>query len=241
MGTREDTTREGYDRVADDYAATFFTELDGKPLDRALLRLLVEEAPAQLPIADVGCGPGHVARHLHGLGRRVLGIDLSARMIAVARKRTPEVHFQVGNMLALEAADGAWGGIVAFYSIIHLDADELPGAFAELQRVLAPGGLLLLAFAVSPPPAGPGLEVDGDTIHAKEFLGHKVSLAARVLDPVAVCDQLERAGLVVEASLRRRPYPRVEQEVQRAYLLARKPRRAPTSRGGSGRRIEGDG
>jgi SAM-dependent methyltransferase len=137
-GEREDATQEVYNRVADDYAVKFFAELDGKPLDRALLRLLAEEAPDQLPVADVGCGPGHVARYLHGLGRRVIGIDLSPRMIAVARERTPAVPFQVGSMLALNAADGAWGGIVAFYSIIHLSADELPRAFSELHRALAP-------------------------------------------------------------------------------------------------------
>jgi SAM-dependent methyltransferase len=226
MGTREDVTRESYDRIADDYAATFFAELDGKPLDRALLRLLAEEAPRQLPVADVGCGPGHVARYLHRLGRRALGIDLSPRMIAVARQRTPEVPFQVGTMLALDVADGAWGGIAAFHSILHLCGDELPRAFSELRRVLAPGGLLLLAFHVSPPP---GMALDGDTIHAEVFLGHKVTLDARVLDPVTVADQLERAGLVVEASLRRRPYPRAEAETQRAYLLARKPGHDRTS------------
>jgi SAM-dependent methyltransferase len=220
MGTREDATREGYDQVADDYADMFFAELDGKPLDRALLRLIAEEAPGPVPVADVGCGPGHVARYLHGLGRRAVGIDLSPRMIAVARERAPDVPFQVGSMLALDAADGAWGGIVAFYSIVHLSADELPRAFSEMHRVLAPGGLLLLAFHVSAPP---GMELDGDTIHAEEFLGHRVSFDARILDPATVSDLLERAGLVVEASIQRRPYLPVEPETRRAYLLARKP------------------
>jgi SAM-dependent methyltransferase len=220
METREDAVREGYDRVADDYAAMFFAELEGKPLDCALLRLIAAEAPDQLPVADVGCGPGHVARYLHGLGRRALGIDLSPRMIAVARQRTPDVPFQVGSMLALDAADGAWGGIVAFYSIIHLSADELPRAFSEMHRVLAPGGLYLLSFHVSAPP---GMKLDGDTIHAEEFLGHQVSFDARILEPATVSDLLERAGLVVEASIQRRPYLPVEPETQRAYLLARKP------------------
>jgi SAM-dependent methyltransferase len=217
---RLDATREDYDRVADDYADMFFDDLDGKPLDRALLRLLAEQAPDQLPVPDVGCGPGQVARYLHSLGRHALGIDLSPRVIEIARRHTPEVPFHLGNLLALDAPDGAWGGIAAFYSIIHLSADELPAAFSELHRVLGSGGLLLLAFHVSAPP---GMEVDGDTIHAEEFLGHKVSLHARILDPAAVSDQLERAGLVVEASVWRRPYPQVEPETQRAYLLARKP------------------
>lgn len=92
--------------------------------------------------------------------------------------------------------------------------------------MLAPGGLLLLAFGVSAPP---GLEVDGDTVHAEEFLGHKVPFDARILEAAAVSHQLERAGLVVEASLCRRPYPGVEEAAQRAYLLARKPGHDQTS------------
>jgi SAM-dependent methyltransferase len=76
------------------------------------------------------------------------GIDLSPSMVEVARRAYPGVPFDEGSMSDLDWADGALGGIVAWYSIIHIPPDELPPLFAEFRRVLAPGGYVLLAFQV---------------------------------------------------------------------------------------------
>jgi trans-aconitate methyltransferase len=62
--TVTDATRAGYDAVAAEYAEHYLDELAGKPIDRALLALLLQAAP----VADIGCGPGHVARYLHDHG-----------------------------------------------------------------------------------------------------------------------------------------------------------------------------
>ncbi|MET7619781.1 class I SAM-dependent methyltransferase [Streptomyces sp. NPDC005408] len=220
MGVPGEATRAGYDRVAEAYATQFFEELRDKPLDRALLGCLAEQVPDKLPVADVGCGPGHVTRYLHELGLRTLGVDLSPRMVELARELTPEVTFQVGSMLALDADDSAWGGITAFYSIIHLTAEELPRAFAEFHRVLAPGGLLLLAFHISPPP---DIETDGGVAHLDELLGQPVSLDFHFLDPADIRSRLEHAGLPVEANVERLPSDGTEAQTRRAYLIARKP------------------
>src|SRR5262245_66495880 len=94
------STRDSYDRVAGRYASHLLDELDRKPLDRALLAAFEETAPPG-PIADLGCGPGHVARHLHGLGRDVIGIDVSPGMIEIARRSSPGPEYRVGTMLDL--------------------------------------------------------------------------------------------------------------------------------------------
>src|SRR5262249_58992534 len=93
-----------------------------------------------------GCGPGHVARYLHERGVPVQGIDLSPAMIAHARRLNPGIAFTQGNMLALDVGDAVWGGIVAFYSLIHIPRADLSTVLRELKRVLRPGGVLLLAF-----------------------------------------------------------------------------------------------
>src|SRR5918999_4293454 len=110
MGFPAEEVRRSYDRLAAPSAEVFFGELAGKPLDGALLACFAEQVRGLGPVADVGCGPGHVARHLHESGLPVLGLDLSPRMVALARRLTPGVPFHEGDMLALEAADGAWGG-----------------------------------------------------------------------------------------------------------------------------------
>ena len=68
-----------YDRVAERYAAEIAGELTHKPFDRGLLDALAELACGG-PVADVGCGPGHVAAYLAGRGARTIGLDRSPGM-----------------------------------------------------------------------------------------------------------------------------------------------------------------
>ncbi|HEY2520788.1 MAG TPA: class I SAM-dependent methyltransferase [Streptosporangiaceae bacterium] len=100
---------------------------------------------------------------------------------------------------------------MAFYSIIHLAPGELPGALAEMHRVLRPGGLALLAFHV-------GTEVR----HFSEWMGHDVDVDFRFHRPGDVAARLEAAGFIVQARLERRAYP-AEVDTGRAYLLAGRP------------------
>ena len=206
-------TRTSYDRVAEEYAARIAGELAGKPLDRALLACFVEQIGGLGAIADIGCGPGHVAAYLHGLGAHVVGIDLSPEMVTIARQRSPGIPFEQGSMLALAASDATWGGIVALYSIIHLPPEERPQAFAEFHRVLRLGGLLLLAF-----------HIGDEQRHVDEWWGQEVSLDTWFLQPSEIESLLLAAGFTVEMSLVRQPYaPDIEHQSQRAYILARKP------------------
>ena len=58
-----------YDLVAPRYAERFVGELDHKPFDRALLeRFAARWRPvaADLPVCDLGCGPGHIGAYLAG-------------------------------------------------------------------------------------------------------------------------------------------------------------------------------
>ena len=211
-GSRDhDAVRRSYDAVAEQYVADFRDELGYKPLDRALLACLIEQSDQDAPIADLGCGPGHVAGWLASHGARAVGIDLSAGMIAVGRREYSRVEFRPGDLLALPAADGEFGAAVALYSIIHLQPGELHRAFAEIHRVLRPGGLVLVAFHI-------GTEVR----HLAEWWGREVDVDFRFFEPPHVADVMDRAGLRVEARLERSSY---EQEVQtrRAYLMARRP------------------
>jgi SAM-dependent methyltransferase len=206
-------TRATYDAVAAEYAARIAGELAGKPLDRALLACFAEEMCGLGPVADIGCGPGHVAAYLHRLGVPMTGIDLSPAMVEVARISVPDVAFEQGSMLALPAADATWGGIVAFYSIIHLSPEARLQAFAEFHRVLRPGGLLLLAF-----------HIGDEQRHLDEWWGEPVSLDVWFLQPSAIETLLRDTGFDIVMSLVRQPYaPEVEHQSQRAYLLARKP------------------
>lgn len=204
-------TRESYDRVAAAYAAQFFGELVHKPMDRALLDVFAADVRERGPVADIGCGPGQIGRYLHDRGLDVEGIDLSPEMVARGRQLSPTMRFAVGSMLALPLEDASLGGIVAFYSIIHIPPEHLPQAFGEFRRVLRPGGPALLSFHVGDECVRPG-----------EMLGRPVALDFQFYQPEQLARELEAAGFAVEARLVRTPYVPQEHPSQRGYLLARR-------------------
>lgn len=206
--------RSTYDAVAATYAERFTAELAAKPVDRGLLAAFADLVLADGggPVADLGCGPGHVGAHLRELGLDVFGVDLSPGMVAVARDRHPDMRFDVGSMLALDLPDAALAGACAFYSVIHLPTAELPRAFAELGRVLRPGGHAILAFQVGD---------DAEQHRRGEWLGHQdVELPLWWRRPEHVAGLLADAGIHVHATLVREPD--ATESVDRAYLLARR-------------------
>jgi SAM-dependent methyltransferase len=209
-------TRAAYDAAATQYAEWIRGELAAKPLDRAMLAGFAElvQASGGGPVADVGCGTGRVTAHLHGLGLSVFGVDLSPRMVAVARQAHSDLRFEVGSMLALDLPDGVLGGLMAWYSIIHIPHERLPEVFTEFHRVLAAGAHLLLAFQVGDEP-----------FHLTEAFGHPVSLEFHRRQPDQVAALVRQAGLVVRARLLREPDTEGEfpEKTPQAFVLARKP------------------
>src|SRR5579863_492371 len=138
--------RQSYDRLAEEYTRRIADELRHKPLDRELLDRFAKQTKGRGEVCDMGCGPGHVARYLRDAGASVFGLDLSPGMLEQARKLNPDISFREGNMLALDIPDGTLAGITAFYAIVNIPKQSLPVVFREFQRVLRPGGRLLLAF-----------------------------------------------------------------------------------------------
>lgn len=200
-----------YDRVAAEYTARIADELAGKPLDRALLQAFAEQVGAPGPIADLGCGPGHVAAFLAAAGMAVTGYDLSGGMVEQARQRYPDLLFNQGDMRSLPLPDGSLGGISAFYSIIHLEPAELTSTFREWRRALRAGGRALVAFHI------------GDhVLHVDQLWDQPVDLEFHYLQPEAIAAALSAAGFSLEAIVRRAPYPDVEHQSERAYLIARR-------------------
>lgn len=208
--------RAAYDAVAAAYDRQLGDELDRKPLDRALLAGFAELAGAGR-VADVGCGPGHVTRFLAEQHPDVVGIDLSSRMVAIARKRAPELTFAVGSMLALPMEDEACAGVAALYSIIHLTPLERLSACREFARVIRPGGWLLVAFHVDSADFSAG-----QVNHLTAWFGERVQLDGYFLDPDEVVADVQSAGFAMMAEVQRQPTPEVEYPSRRCYLLAQR-------------------
>jgi SAM-dependent methyltransferase len=201
-----------YDQIADVYADRCFYELEGKPKDQELLDRLVAEVQSLGPICDIGCGPGEVARYLKDHGADTLGIDLSPKMVEKARQLSPDIAFQQGDIMNLDVPDRSWGGIAAFYSIIHIPRGKVVQALQELKRVLKTGELLLVTF-----------HIGNETEHVEDMWGNAVSMDFYYFEPKEMEEYLSSAGFECIETIVRPPYPEVEYQSQRAYIFARKP------------------
>ncbi|WP_320068360.1 class I SAM-dependent methyltransferase [Micromonospora sp. RTGN7] len=204
--------RDSYDTVAEDYVKIAPARFAEDALGRGMLVAFAElvQANGRRPVADLGCGPGHVTAHLNSLGVPAFGVDLSPKMVDIARRTYPGLRFDVGSMTALDLPDGHLGGIVAWWSIFHTPPEALPMVFAEFHRTLAPGGLLFVGF-----------HVGDEHLRPERSYGHPVSYDAYLLLPDDIEEQLHQAGMVVTARLREEPSQRLKRP--QASLMARKP------------------
>ena len=89
-------------------------------------------------VLDIACGSGLAVELAAARGATVAGLDASARLIAVARDRSPQADLQVGDMHALPWADDTFDVVTSFRGIWG----TTPDAVAEARRVLRPGGRL---------------------------------------------------------------------------------------------------
>jgi SAM-dependent methyltransferase len=178
-------TRDSYDTVSASYAEHTRDLLEGLPHLRAALRLFAEEVRG--PVADVGCGPGAITALLNDLGVDAFGIDLSPAMISLARRNHPGLRFEVGSMT--EPLTDPVGGIIAWWSLIHVPDDEVPAVFEHFHRALRPDGLLQLGFHVG----------DRTNLKTQGYGGHPMRVHVHLRRPERVAEWLRAAGFTVEA------------------------------------------
>ena len=213
VDARDAAVRSSYDGIAEAYGDHVAGELRVLPFERWLLDRVAAHSAGQ-PVVDVGCGPGHVTAYLADAGAEALGIDLSEAMVADARRRFPGRAFEVGDLrrLSRPATSHGWAAVLAWYSLVHLAASELPGAVAALARPMAPGGWLVL-----------GLHAGAEVRHADDWFDLPIDLDFVLYDPAYVVGVVESAGLVdVEWYLRGRLAVH-EETTERLYVVGRAP------------------
>ena len=210
---RDDKVRAAYAAVAAPYAEQLGDELAGLPFESWLLRRVVELSDGA-PVIEVGTGPGHVAAFLAEAGADASGLDLTPEMVDEARRRHPGVSYQVGDLRRLirPSTHDGWGAVLAWYSLIHLAASELPAAVASLARPLRTNGWLVLA-----------LHTGADVRTVTDWFGHEIDLDFVLHDSAEVIATVERAGLLDVEWYHRGPFTSRGETTQRLYVLARKP------------------
>ena len=134
-----------FSTIADRY--DLITVLLSGGLDKRWKRRLASTipSPADASVLDLACGTGDIAFELAAAGSRVVGLDITPRMLRLASLKPQRfrhrVTFVTGDMMALPVPDASFDVVTTGYGLRNVP--DLPGALAEIHRVLRPGGLLL--------------------------------------------------------------------------------------------------
>lgn len=201
-----------YNETAENYAAERIDELSKKPFDRLLLNKFATINKDKGLCADIGCGPGQTTRFLYQQGLRdIVGIDISSGMIDAARKYSPKIKFETGDLLKLSYASDYFGSVLAFYAIVHFTYNQVKIAFSEVSRVLKKGGQFLFSFHV-------GKEI----VHFDKAKDIDVDIDLYFFQTEEILKLLDETGFRIIDALERYPYKDAEYPTKRAYIWAEK-------------------
>ncbi len=203
------TVEQDYDRIAAAYAVNIADELAGKPADRAVLDAFAARWAGRGTVAEIGCGPAQVASHLTARGVAMLGMDISAAMLAEAHRLHPGLALEQADFSALGARPGRFVAIVAFYALVHLEDPALGEALRAIRLAVAPGGELLAAVHI-----GEGW------LHPATMWDVPVALGFRLFAEGAFEAALEQAGFTLRERWLRDPYEGVEHPTRRLMVSA---------------------
>ncbi|GAA1448948.1 class I SAM-dependent methyltransferase [Leifsonia poae] len=183
-----ESTRQSYDTVADNYADFTRAAMGRAPVANSFLDLFSSLVDREGRVLDAGCGPGWVTAYLRDRGLNISGIDLSPRLIEIARTNYPEIGFEVGSITELPSPNRSLAGITCWWVLHHVPDSSLSTVLAQFFEKLKPGGYLLVGGHL------------GASTHTKTEgyggLPMNVNMVKRSLDTFA--ELLEARGFVID-------------------------------------------
>ncbi|CCH29145.1 class I SAM-dependent methyltransferase [Actinosynnema sp. NPDC047251] len=159
------TAAELFDAVGRGYEEAF----GRPPIVDTGLRLLLDRLPDSARVLDIGSGTGKpVAADLTAAGHRVMGVDVSAEMVAIAREQVPDADFVHADIREWDSADGSWDAVCAFFPFLMMSRADAVKVLGDISRWLKPDGVAAL---VTVPMDVEDLEVPflGNTVHVTSF------------------------------------------------------------------------
>jgi SAM-dependent methyltransferase len=139
-----DIVEAGYDLVADRHLA-WIDEIRGDPRLR-FVRELQARLPEHPTILDLGCGAGVPCTALLAEHADVVGVDVSARQLELARHHVPGARFVKADMGTVDFPALSFDAVTAFYSVAHVPRDRHGALFGRIAAWLRPGGHFLAAL-----------------------------------------------------------------------------------------------
>lgn len=152
-----------YDSIAAEWGAARARLL---PKEERYLSLALAPLTGSGVVLDLGCGTGHpMATHIATLGHRIVGVDGSSKMLAVAQARLP-AHQWIHERIERVELDDVFDAVVCWDSLFHLPRTQWAGVISNVHRWLRPAGRLMLSSGGNVDPNGGGFT---DTMFGHEF------------------------------------------------------------------------
>ncbi len=191
-----------YNAIAKEYANRWLNFREPFWLD--LLRKFVSLLPSRSgPVLDAGCGPGRDLKLLKELGvQQLYGIDLSEKMLEIARKVCPEAHLTIMDVRKLKFPENFFAGILCVGVLLHLPPSDFETALREFQRILKPGGAIFLSVKEG---KGKRIKPDGriEYLYSQDFVEDALlSHHFKIVDIDTRSSQKEEHWINVLAKLR---------------------------------------
>jgi len=127
-------------------------------------------------ILDLGCGAGNNSVYLSNLGYNVIGVDLSDKMLAIAKSKKSDAKFIKQDIGNLDFENNYFDHIIAAYSLCYLPKNQVPACLDKLYAILKPNGLLFVklqegtsAEISRPEPFNPKLVLDLNVMSLSEI------------------------------------------------------------------------
>lgn len=173
--------RDGYDALVEEYAAQRTDDSD----DVEALASFLDALPEDARLLDAGCGQGTpVLASLEAITG--VGLDIAQGQLVRASENAPAAALVQGDMTRLPFAPDTFDAVTALWSVIHVPEGDHGTVFAEFERVLRPGGRLLLTEGTS--------EWRGTN---PDWLGGGAAMQWHIAGPDRTREQLRGAGFEI--------------------------------------------
>lgn len=131
-----------YDKIAEEYSRIFDKDFS----DKEFLDKFSSHLEPKAKILDLGCGTGREAEYLVNKGFSVEGIDLSEKMLEIAKRNYPNLLFRKMDIRELQYDKESFSAIWAGYSLFHIKKDEFIKTVSDIGNILKPKGIFGLVM-----------------------------------------------------------------------------------------------
>lgn len=159
-----------YDRIANAYIKS-----GGAVVLKNKINRFVELLPGR-KILDVACGPGHDTDYLSRMGFNCLGIDLSKKMIQLARQNF-KGKFKIMDFFNLKLKNDSFDGMWCSSILVHIKRGDLPKLLENSRKVLKNNGILGIITAQKQKRVRKQDDTRMYTVFEKKELGHYLEKA----------------------------------------------------------------